>query len=186
MGLEARVERLEKENRWLKRSVLGMAALIVVGLAVGAEAKRGNLDAENFVVRDAKGKVRGRLGLAESGPVLSLYDAEEKARAVLTVGQSGPFLTFLDATAGPQIVLSGAPDAQGLVIYDVNRKVRATLAIEHQEIALKMWDAAGKTIHRVPHITAAGEAAPVAGEEAAKDAAKSAKTESTDDAKVAK
>jgi hypothetical protein len=95
-------------------------------------------------------------------------------------------LTFLDASAGPQIVLSGTPDAQGLVIYDVNRKVRATLAIEQKDIALKMWDAEGKTIHRAPHVTAAPEAAPVAGEAAAKDAAKSAKTESPDDAKAAK
>lgn len=174
MGLEARVERLERENRWLKRSVLGAATVIVVGLAVGAEAKRGNLDAENFVVRDNTGKVRGRLGLSEGGPVLSLYDTQEKARAVLTVSPSGPFLTFLNANAAPQIVLSAAPDAQGLVIYDGDRKVRATLAIEQKEIALKMWDAGGKTIHRAPHVTPASEAAPVAGEVPEKEATKAA------------
>jgi hypothetical protein len=58
-SLTGRVERLEKQNSWLK--LFGMVALICAGsLIVMAQNRTRTIDAESFVLKDAGGKARAR------------------------------------------------------------------------------------------------------------------------------
>lgn len=59
--LEARVIRLEKQNRWLRAGYLVAGLTAVCVLAMG-QSKAGNtVEAQRFVLRSAKGEVRAEL-----------------------------------------------------------------------------------------------------------------------------
>jgi len=90
--LARRLDRVERENRRLKRSgVVALAVIAAVGLM--GQATKGKvakvIEAEKFIVRDASGKVRGVLGAHEDTVVFGLYDMQEKTRLVLFMGPDG-------------------------------------------------------------------------------------------------
>lgn len=86
--LEARVERLERQNRWLRWSLLILPALaLLAGAAPGVwEGKQ--VVAEDIILKDKNGKVRVRIAadLEGKGPQLYLLSAKEKT--VLAAGQN--------------------------------------------------------------------------------------------------
>src|ERR1700686_35806 len=102
--LEERVERLELENRWLKRIWVGTALLIACCFAVAvtsgvrAQTKAAPriVEAEKFVLKDAQGHVRGEFGTSNSGESVSLdlRDATGKplTGASLTTDKAGTSL----------------------------------------------------------------------------------------------
>ncbi len=63
--LEQRLDRLERENRCLKRAgalaLAVIAAVVLMGQATGAKVPK-VIEAERFVVRDASGNTRAVLG----------------------------------------------------------------------------------------------------------------------------
>jgi hypothetical protein len=76
-----RLERLEKENRRLKR--LGLAALAILGaaLVMGQSPTKRTLEANEFILRDASGSVRATLKMDKGEPLLSLLGSNGKAEA---------------------------------------------------------------------------------------------------------
>ena len=84
--LAGRVERLERENTWLKRGgavmVLGMALAVTFGTTLIRAAQQ--VAAQRFVVRDAQGRERATLGLDEEGlPALALLDERGRPQVAL-------------------------------------------------------------------------------------------------------
>jgi hypothetical protein len=79
-----RIERLEAENRRLKRTVLGVALLAAVVLAMGQARPSRTVEASEFVLKDGAGSVRARLHMGKRGPSLTLYDPGDVERADLT------------------------------------------------------------------------------------------------------
>ena len=78
-----RLEKIENENRFLRR--MGLLILLVSGasLTVGptvrslGEGQRSqHLEAEEFILKDGSGNVRGKLIVSGDAPRLTLYDAE--------------------------------------------------------------------------------------------------------------
>ena len=63
--LARRLDRVERENRWLKRwgalALAVMAAVVLMGQATGSKVAK-VVEAERFVVRDASGNTRAVLG----------------------------------------------------------------------------------------------------------------------------
>ncbi len=87
-----RLERLERENRRIKRigaaAFFGIAALFVMGQTKPDIAKV--IDAEKFVVRDTSGAVRAVLGVNPDGNMgLEVRDRGGKAGVALGMGANG-------------------------------------------------------------------------------------------------
>jgi hypothetical protein len=85
-GLADRVERLEQENRWLKRFsamiLLGTGALVMHFTNLGRPPKE--LVAERFVVKDQSGHARATLSLRHDGqPALAILDEEGRDQIFL-------------------------------------------------------------------------------------------------------
>ena len=109
--LARRLDRVERENRWLKQA--GVVALVVIaavgliGQATGKVAKV--VEAERFVLLDASGETRAVLIQTKGGSSLNLYDEKGKLRIGL---------------------VSGAADETGLSLYDAAGEGRAMLALK--------------------------------------------------------
>jgi len=102
----SRLERVENENRRMKRAALGVIALagsvFLMGLVGPSTAK--TIEAENFVVKDASGKVRAVFGMNDSdrgGASLILgSDGAQAAREKYVVRLHGGDYAWLNMTAG--------------------------------------------------------------------------------------
>ena len=101
-ALLERLERLERSNRRLK--ICGLAVLLgvaAVGLMGQARPALQTVEAQEFVVKDAGGVVRARLGASQSGTILSLSHEGGRANLVVSGGRSqGAHLVVTDSPGG--------------------------------------------------------------------------------------
>jgi len=129
-SIESRLERLETQNRRLKRGAL--ACLIVISSFVFmGQAKRKttrpptpppapaftmpeNIEAQSFILKDTSGRVRAELAMSGTGPSLKLRDQSGTPLISISLNDdspAGPFLLLSDPqhTAGLSIsILQGA------------------------------------------------------------------------------
>src|SRR5437879_6012790 len=101
--LAQRVERLERENRRLKRAGLVALALAAVLVLTGRARSSRVMEANRFVLRDTSGRVRAELKTEEDlSPRLVLLDSHGASRAWLDLSKKGePTLRFWDAMGKP-------------------------------------------------------------------------------------
>jgi hypothetical protein len=92
-SLYERVEHVEKQNRWMKRTG-AVAVLSAVVLLVSGQAKvdtKKTVEASEFVLKDANGVVRAKLGMGVAlmmkGPGLVLYDERGQERASVSTSE---------------------------------------------------------------------------------------------------
>jgi hypothetical protein len=113
--LAIRLDRLERENRRLKRTgavaLVGIAALVLMGQTTPGEVAN-VLEAKQFVLRDSRGDTRAVLALGPDGSVgLGLSDKAGTARAWLSLGPQGsPSFALFDRAARPRATLRLWPD----------------------------------------------------------------------------
>src|SRR5262245_21977562 len=93
--LADRLDRLEKENRWIKvvglAVVLGAAAMTLMGQASAPQVAE-SIEAKRFTLRDDNGKRRIELTSVEvenGAPYLVIRDKEERIRLVLRTLRDG-------------------------------------------------------------------------------------------------
>jgi hypothetical protein len=120
-----RIERLERQNRRLKRGALAcfvfLASLFIASLGLmGQQTQRKspapraatpapapppplvlpkNIEAESFILKDANGRVRAELSMGGEGPSFKLLDPNGAALVTLSVldaAPGGPFLLLSD------------------------------------------------------------------------------------------
>ena len=106
--LARRLDKVERENRWLKRAgvvaLAVIAAVALMGQGIRKTAPPGKpgkiVGAEQFIVHDARGGVRAELGTLPNGTVrLVLYDRGNpgETRVILSAGpETSPALSFSD------------------------------------------------------------------------------------------
>ena len=133
--LQSRLEKLEKENRWLRR--LETATVLVVGIAalLATQIHRSHIiEAEQFVLKDSNGKTQGTMVVTPDGPSLVLYDSNQVSRLALSVFKNMPGLTLHGSgksAAVLGVVPSGpglqGPESAGLMLYDLEGNPRAQL-----------------------------------------------------------
>jgi hypothetical protein len=150
-SIEERLERLEKQNRWLKVLLLAVIVLagggvmlsVVSGVRAQAPQWRRTVEAEKFVLRDSNGKTRATLRVVlPDGPRLDLYDANGKPRVVLATPPSAGLL-LTDASGMPLTVRVGSTgEGPGLFLFDANGNPRATL-LDSDGPSLILQDAGG-------------------------------------------
>ena len=117
-----RLERLERSNRRLKVSglvlLLGLAA---VGLMGQARPALQTVEAQEFVVKDAGGVVRARLGASQSGASLNLSHEGGRANLVVSGGRSqGAHLVVTDSAGRVKSLLLVNPESVGLYLSPVD------------------------------------------------------------------
>ena len=91
MTVEQRLERLERQNRWLKRiATVCVAVVAVVFLLRQGKDKPRVVEAEAFVLRDSEGKQRAVLSMEKPNtPSLVLLDQNGTKRVYLLAEQGG-------------------------------------------------------------------------------------------------
>lgn len=83
--LEARVVRLEKQNRWLRAGCLIAGLLVVCGLTLGQSKTENTVEAQRFVLKSANGQVRAELSTLDGDyPRLSLRSPNSEKEAELS------------------------------------------------------------------------------------------------------
>jgi hypothetical protein len=99
-SLAARVEKLELQNRWLKRGGVAVILLAVVLLSIGRARTSRTVEAERFLVKDVNGKVRAELAVSAEGlSAFRLYDLNGNEREVMGVLKAAPFLALVGNNA---------------------------------------------------------------------------------------
>lgn len=103
--LALRVEKLENENRKLKRWSLGLAALAgVVALSSAAAVVCDTVYGERFVIRDTSGRERAFITAYETHGLPQFSMLTEKGQKALTLGVANDgraFLEVADASGKP-------------------------------------------------------------------------------------
>ncbi len=132
-NLEQRLDRLDRECRWLKRVgalvLLGMAAMLVMGQAI--DRRFGNvIEAEKIVLRDATGKTRIALGPDSTGYSLNFYDVNGIDRATLAMANDLPILAFRDGQRKPRVTLAVLRDDTAIAaLYGSHAKEGAAITV---------------------------------------------------------
>jgi hypothetical protein len=147
-----RLERLERENRWLKQisgvAMIGLAAVLLMGQSFPSTFKQ--LDVERLMLLDGRGNPRAMLSTVDGLPVLVMTGADGKARIIMNVRSNGyatvTLLEGLDKEEQSQVSLAMAPNgASGLQFHDPAGKVRARLGTRpaNDSPSLILFDKAG-------------------------------------------
>src|SRR5690348_5195510 len=92
-----RLEKLERANRSLKMVLLGLLVVLLSVATMGAVDKGPRkIEAESFVLLDAKGHRRAELTVDAGGPGITLFDAEVKARSEYGLSPEGMVLRAMN------------------------------------------------------------------------------------------
>jgi hypothetical protein len=117
-----RLERLERSNRRLKVSgLVVLLGLTAVGLMGQARPALQTVEAQEFVVKDAGGVVRARLGASQSGASLNLAHEGGRANLVVSGARSqGAHLVVTDSAGRVKSLLLVNPESVGLYLSPVD------------------------------------------------------------------
>ena len=146
-SLAARVDKLERENRVWRRSLVAVLVLIT-GLAVMGQGRSRALDAEMFLLRDQNGKPRAAWQTgADGSPSLALFDEKGTTRLGFALQAGNPLLTFADQEARSRIVLGQSDD--GILTFafrgPADKLLRAGLSVNPDgSSAFALYDREGK------------------------------------------
>jgi hypothetical protein len=143
--VETRFRRLERQNRALRWSLPACLILAVAPLWVGqpvtAEQPRElrRVEAEEFVLRDADGGVRGKMTVTADGPQLAFFDQDRPTVALIQT-RKGPAIRFFGPNGdGSPLFLSVFDGRPRLTMCDGQQTTRASLAIENNGPVLALF-----------------------------------------------
>jgi hypothetical protein len=141
-SLVKRIERLEKQNRFLRLTSL-LSIILLSGVLLMAQShQEATLTAGRFELVDRAGKVRAALGMTEIGPALLLIDERGTTRVSLNTTATGSSLKLYDAFGERE---GGAFEVDASTrefrLHDKSGKIRAGLNIGSNGPALLLVDA---------------------------------------------
>jgi hypothetical protein len=154
--MELKLNELHRSNRRL-RLMIGALVLAGAALITMAEANPSvseSLEARQFVLRDADGKIRAALGSTPDGDVgLNLDDAEGRTVITLDVERNGsPGLDLYDQSGKRRAIIALGPHGTpGIGLYDANGKLRTSLDLPAAKTpGLAFYHSNGKPSWGVP------------------------------------
>jgi hypothetical protein len=123
MDIHARLEKLEKENRRIKR--MGIVAMVLASvLFISGQAKMNKVvEANEFVLKDGNGKARARLSMS------TLFrDPEPATRAENTLMQKDiPNLSFYDAEGHARIFIAAFHEESRIYLTDSQQTMHSAM-----------------------------------------------------------
>jgi hypothetical protein len=129
--LAGRLERLERDNRRLKRFAL--AALVLAATLATIYATQPvpeSFTAHEFNVVDDSGGVRVKMGMLLGKPVITFFDAQNMPRALMGVDSSGaPNIYFNDAQGTPRMDMSIGESGPYIMLRDAGGNPGARLEV---------------------------------------------------------
>jgi len=155
--LVQRLDRLERQNRWLMRIgalvVVGITAVVLMGQARPSKVAK-VIEAEKFVLLDTNGMVRGKLAIGGDGASgLLLYDGNGIRRVTLSASTNYISGLGLNDTSGKRRAgLSVHPGGYlSLTFADRNEIQRAVMGVmPNGASGLTFSDKEGKIIWKSP------------------------------------
>ena len=115
MTTEQRLDRLERERRALKVSLL--LAFLVAAVALVRPWRGGVIASEHLAVTTANGTTIGWMGAGRRGPWFGLADPHGAIRADLTVAAEGTRLLLKDANGKTRVALGDFATGPRLALY---------------------------------------------------------------------
>ena len=111
MDIDARLERLEKENRQMKK--IGIVAIVFASVIfMSGQAKTNKVvEANEFRLVDSAGKVRALLSM-NSGPELSFYDDHGTVVANISTTPDPGLYLGEPGSKGRAVIRAGTPDTK--------------------------------------------------------------------------
>ena len=149
--LARRLDRVERENRRLKRAgvvALAMiAAVILMGQATESKVVK-VIEAEKFVLRDGQGRQRAELFAHKDVSGLAFSDQKGRVRIVMGVDKDSQTFHLMDEKQIPRVSI-GLDEKKGstLLMWDSHQKLRLGLGVTILGPALALSDKAEN--HRV-------------------------------------
>ena len=157
MTTEERIDKLERENRWMKRGCLiALTAVSVVlllslgprvtGRAFAQDAGGPRIvEASMFRLIDSRGRSRGGLiAEGDTGVSLDLFDERGHVRVSLSLEPTNQTLSFWDKQGDKRLALSVVKDVAGIALNDERGKPRACLGLNEDGPKLQLIDGSQK------------------------------------------
>jgi hypothetical protein len=123
--LVVRLDRLERQNRSLKRWGLAAVNFGGVGMLGGAAAVCDSVSAERFIVRDSRGKERVRLTAYETGGAPKLTFMNDKGQPVFSFGVSDKSAGYIEVAG------TNGPVRSSFAVQDGRAVIEPTAKAEH-------------------------------------------------------
>ena len=143
---------LLKRIEHLERAVEGLRGA-VPHIQSDPQARR-SLEAEEFVVRDSRGKRRAAMGMDSDGsPKLRNFDEDEKVRIALSVLFEGsPTILLYDRAIDVRVALCASVDGLPYIrLYDQHDRPRAGLDVFPDDSArIRILDRDGEAVWQAP------------------------------------
>ena len=156
-ALTDRVGKLEMQNRRMKQA--GAAALVLAAavLLMGQDSPNRTVEANEFVLKDSGGNIRGAFAVLGDEPGLQIWDGNQDVRIALGLWDGAPSLQLHDANGVARAVFVIAPTGPRLVLADETGQRRAVLDVgtegpgEHSTASsVVFFDKDGKVLWKAP------------------------------------
>lgn len=145
-AIVARLVRLEKQNRRMKR--FGLGALLVCGAVFWmGQAKvpvSRDVQSRKFTLVDVKGKKRAELGVTVGRPALVFYDSADQTSVSVGIGEDGPGLAIYGPNEQRQADVLLTDKGPVLTLHDSNGTTRMNLSVTGQGPAIGLLGTKGE------------------------------------------
>jgi len=150
MTHDKRIEQLERKFNRLRLALTAMMVLTVGIVCIAAKPNpvKDSLQAKKLEIVDGNGNVRIRLGPADEGYGLVVYDVDGKFRATLTDAPLGAVSQLIKD--GGSIKLMALKDGCGITIRDKDGAPRALMLQQKEGSQIMLKDGKGKTVFSAP------------------------------------
>jgi hypothetical protein len=147
----ARLSELERSNRRLRKFMLAIVALSVVGLFTAAKAQESRtVEAEKFVLVDSRGTVKAVLESKDATTALKFFDEQSRPVAEFSVDKNGPAIG-LQSASGESLTLSATKESTGMAVVNAKTQIAVALGVAKRAGAdFILRDENGKTLFHKP------------------------------------
>ena len=148
--MKERIDQLERKCKRLTLTVTGMIVLAVGAVCIAAKpnSQKDGIQTNKLEIVDDEGNVRIRLGRADSGYGVVVFDADGKFRATLTDAPLGAGMQLIKD--GGSIKMLAMKQGCGFTIRDADGKPRAMMVQHDAGSQLILKDGSGKNTFSAP------------------------------------
>jgi hypothetical protein len=137
--LLARINRLEKQSRWMQGIGL-LAIALFVGGCLSRAAVPNEVRARQFVLVDESGKTRGMFLVNKDGPLLTLCDENKTERLLAGLWSGTPSLVVNDESGKSRGAFGISKGGVGLQLYGENGNQRGVFSVANDQPQLALFD----------------------------------------------